>query len=73
MQQHGLAPPAGTQAEKEHHGDTWETTEDARELLSTGSWRPAPTMPVGGSRWRTGGSSRWTAGARGGLAGARGR
>nr|XP_045086126.1 uncharacterized protein LOC123494394 isoform X2 [Aegilops tauschii subsp. strangulata] len=69
MQQHGLAPSAGTQAEKEHHGGAWEvdeesreTTEDARELLSTGSWRPAPAMPVVGSWWRTGGSSRWTRG-----------
>uniref|UniRef100_A0A453BH29 Uncharacterized protein n=1 Tax=Aegilops tauschii subsp. strangulata TaxID=200361 RepID=A0A453BH29_AEGTS len=69
MQQHGLAPLAGTQAEKEHDGCAWEldedsreTTEGARELLSTRSWRPAPAMPVVGSRWRTGGSSRSTRG-----------
>ena len=33
-----------------------------RAAVHDGSWRPAPTMPVVGSRWRTGGSSRWTRG-----------
>ena len=33
MQQHGLAPQAGTQAEKEHHGGAWELDEDSRETM----------------------------------------